>query len=559
LVAADARGKIARSKLIKTGNKSGRERGRTRRPYNVFHDPRIIPPPMAKNIKPRSEDYAQWYLDVIKAAQLADYSPVKGCMVIRPEGFAFWEAIQRDLDRRFKETGHVNAYFPLLIPQSFLAKEAQHVEGFAMECALVTHTRLQKDPSGKGIRPDPASVLEEPLVIRPTSETIIGYMYSQWIQSYRDLPVLINQWANVMRWELRTRLFLRTTEFLWQEGHTAHETAGQAQEETLRMLDVYASFAEEFLAIPVIKGYKTESEKFPGANTTYAIEALMQDGKALQVGTSHNLGQNFSRAFDIKFLGRDQQQAYCHTTSWGVSTRLIGAMIMAHSDDEGLVVPPKVAPNLVAIVPIFKSDEERATVGKFIDGLLEKLVGRAEIDAASKRAGSDVSSYFFDKSTGQKIVVDWRDARPGDKQYHWEQRGVPFRFEVGPRDVAGGVFVVKHRLDRSKATVNAADVSPEWLRGLLDDMHDKLFEKARTFRDANTFTAGTYDEMKSILSTKGGFVRVFFKPDPAAEAKIKEQTKATVRCVPLDQSGKRGKCIYSGEEVDTEVLFAQAY
>src|SRR3954467_7452260 len=303
---------------------------------------------MAKNIKKRSEDYAQWYLDVIKAAKLADHAPVKGCMVIRPEGYAIWEAIQRDLDRRFKETGHVNAYFPLLVPQSFLAKEAQHVEGFAMECALVTHSRLQKDPSGKGLRPDPGSELEEPLVIRPTSETIIGHMYSQWVQSYRDLPVLINQWCNVMRWEMRTRLFLRTAEFLWQEGHTAHETEAEAQQETLRMLDVYADFVEHVLAVPVVKGAKTDSEKFPGAVTTYCIEGLMQDGKALQMGKSHNLGQNFSKAFEIKYLGRGQQQEFAWTTSWGMTTRLIGAMIMVHSDDEGLVLPPRVAANVAA-------------------------------------------------------------------------------------------------------------------------------------------------------------------------------------------------------------------
>ncbi|HEV7301190.1 MAG TPA: proline--tRNA ligase [Tepidisphaeraceae bacterium] len=513
---------------------------------------------MAKNIKPRSEDYAQWYLDVIKAAQLADYSPVRGCMVIRPEGFAVWEAIQRDLDRRFKETGHVNAYFPLLIPQSFLAKEAQHVEGFAMECAVVTHSKLEKDPDKPGTL-RPAGELEEPLVVRPTSETIIGHMYAQWIQSYRDLPVLINQWCNVMRWELRTRLFLRTAEFLWQEGHTAHETGEQAQEETLRMLDVYERFAEDFLAIPVIKGYKTESEKFPGADTTYAIEALMQDGKALQAGTSHNLGQNFAKAFDIKYLGRDQQQAHCHTTSWGVSTRLIGAMIMAHSDDEGLIIPPHAAPNVAAIVPIFKTPEERETVAGFIDKILVELVGQTEVEAAKKRASSDIASYFFDKVTGQKIVVDWRDARPGDKQYHWEQRGVPFRMEVGPRDVAGGVFVLKHRLDRSKAITNLTDVSPDWLRGLLADMHTKLFGRAKAFRDANTHTATTYDELKSIIAGKGGFVRCFFKPGREAEQKIKEETKATVRCVPLEQTGETGKCIFTGEETNVQVLFATAY
>src|SRR3954447_20092084 len=356
---------------------------------------------MAKNIKKRSDDYAQWYLDVIKAAKLADYGPVKGCMVIRPEGFAIWEAIQRDLDRRFKETGHVNAYFPLLIPQSFLAKEAQHVEGFAMECALVTHTRLQKDPSGKGLRPDPTSALEEPLVIRPTSETMFGHMYAQWVQSYRDLPLLINQWANVMRWELRTRLFLRTSEFLWQEGHTAHETEKEAHEETIKMLDVYADFAENVLAIPVVKGAKTDSEKFPGAVTTYCIEALMQDGKALQCGTSHDLGQNFSKAFEIKFLGRDQQQQHAHTTSWGVSTRLIGAMIMAHSDDEGLVVPPRVAPDVAAIVPIYKTPEEEQKVRGFLDKLIPALIGRADVNKVARHG---LERYLFDPLNEQRIV-----------------------------------------------------------------------------------------------------------------------------------------------------------
>jgi prolyl-tRNA synthetase len=513
---------------------------------------------MAKNIKTREQDYAQWYIDVIKAAQLADYSPVKGCMVIRPEGYAIWEAIQRDLDRRFKETGHVNAYFPLLIPQSFLAKEAQHVEGFAMECAVVTHSRLEKSDKPGVLKP--ASPLEEPLVIRPTSETMIGHMYAQWVQSYRDLPILINQWCNVMRWEMRTRLFLRTAEFLWQEGHTAHETADEAQEETLRMLDVYAAFAENVLAIPVIKGAKTDSEKFPGAVTTYCIEALMQDAKALQAGTSHNLGQNFSKAFDIKFLGRDQKQQHVWTTSWGVSTRLIGAMIMAHSDDEGLVVPPKVAPIVAAIVPIFRSPEEAAMVRDFINKLLASMVGEGELSAGEKRAKPDaINSYFFDKSSDQRIVVDWRDSRPGDKQYHWEQRGVPFRLEVGPRDVDAGAFVLKQRLDRGKATVTAAEVSADWLRDKLDQMHTAMFEKAKTFRDENIRRADSYAQMKEILEKHGGFIRAWFKPSRESEAKIKEETKATVRCIPFDQPGGSGKCIFTGEETETEVLFAIAY
>jgi len=511
---------------------------------------------MAKNIKPRSEDYAQWYVDVIKAAQLADYAPVRGCMVIRPEGYAIWEAIQRDLDRRFKDTGHVNAYFPLLIPQSFLAKEAEHVEGFALECAVVTHSRLEKSDGGLV----PAGKLEEPLIIRPTSETVIGHMYAQWVQSYRDLPLLINQWCNVMRWELRTRLFLRTAEFLWQEGHTAHETAEEAMAETMRILDVYEAFARDSLALPVVKGMKTDSEKFPGADKTYAIEALMQDGKALQCGTSHFLGQNFARAFDIKFLGRDQQLQHAWTTSWGVSTRLIGAMIMAHSDDDGLILPPRVAPIVAAIVPIFRGDDEKTRVRQFINRVVRALVGEKEVaDAAARQPNPDLESYFFDPITHQKVVVDWRDARPGDKQYHWEQRGVPFRIEIGPRDVDAEAFVLKRRLDRAKSTVPLATASHQWLRQRLDEAHGAMYEKALAFREANTRRAATYDELKNIIAGPGGFVRCFFRPDRAAEARIKEETKATVRVIPLEQSGERGTCIYSGETTDTQVLFAQAY
>jgi prolyl-tRNA synthetase len=477
-------------------------------------------------------------------------------MVIRPEGFAVWEAIQRDLDRRFRQTGHVNAYFPLLIPVSFLAKEAQHVEGFAMECAVVTHSALEKADGGL----KPAGKLEEPLIVRPTSETVIGHMYSQWIQSYRDLPILINQWCNVMRWEMRTRLFLRTAEFLWQEGHTAHETSDEAQTETLRMLDVYADFAEGFLALPVVKGRKTDAEKFPGAVTTYAIEGLMQDGKALQCGTSHFLGQNFSRAFDIKFLGRDQKTEFAYTTSWGVSTRLIGALIMAHSDDDGLVLPPYVAPTVVAIVPIFKSDQERQAVAEFVDKVVAALAGPTELAAGGARLSSDgLKHYFLDSSSAQKIVVDWRDARPGDKQYHWEQRGVPLRMEIGPRDVAAGSMVLKRRFDREKSTVSLSELSSQWLRARMDQIQGAMFEKAKVFLDQNTRSASSYDEMKQILAEQGGFVRAWFKPGKEAEAKIKEQTKATVRCIPLDQPGGTGPCILTGESIDTQVLFAQAY
>ncbi|MDB5296223.1 MAG: proline--tRNA ligase [Phycisphaerales bacterium] len=508
---------------------------------------------MAKNIKKRSDDYAQWYLDVIKAAKLADYAPVKGCMVIRPEGYAIWEAIQRDLDRRFKATGHVNAYFPLLIPQSFLTKEAQHVEGFALECAVVTHSKLERDGEGK-LRP--GSPLEEPLVIRPTSETMIGYMYSQWVQSYRDLPVLINQWCNVMRWEMRTRLFLRTAEFLWQEGHTAHETAAEAKEETLKMLGVYADFAERVLAVPVVQGTKTDSEKFPGANVTYCIEGLMQDGKALQMGTSHDLGQNFSKAFDIKFLGRTQQQEFAHTTSWGVSTRLIGAVIMAHSDDEGLVLPPRVAPDVAAIVPIYRNPDEEAKVRGFVEQVVAALVGGRE---TQKNAHHGLERHLFDARTEQRIVADFRDARPGDKQYHWEQRGVPFRLEVGPRDVDAGAFVVKSRIDGTKEVVKLADVTPGWLRARLDAAHDALFARAAAYRATNTRDATTYDELRDTLKQHGGFVRCYFKPDHEAEARIKDKTKATVRCIPFDQPAVPGKCVYSGQETTTQVLFALAY
>jgi prolyl-tRNA synthetase len=512
---------------------------------------------MAKNITPRQKDYAQWYLDVIKAAQLADYSPVRGCMVIRPEGYAIWEAIQQDLDRRFKETGHVNAYFPLLIPQSFLAREAEHVEGFAMECAIVTHSKLARSHDGKLV---PAGELEEPLIIRPTSETVIGHMYSQWIQSYRDLPVLINQWANIMRWEMRTRLFLRTAEFLWQEGHTAHETAEEAQEETLRMLDVYADFAEQSLAVPVVKGEKTEREKFPGAKVTYAIEGLMQDGKGLQCGTSHNLGQNFARAFNIQFLGRDQKQHLVHTTSWGVSTRLIGALIMAHSDDDGLVLPPRVAPVVAVIVPIYRSDDEREKVRAFAREVLGALVGERELaSAATRTTATDIENYFFDKVTHQRIVVDWRDNRPGDKHFHWEQRGVPLRLEIGPRDVEARACVVKNRLDREKEVCSLDTLSAEWLRERLEVIQATLLERARTFREANIRRADSYEEVKRILANEGGFVRCHFVPDIEAEMAIQEETKATVRCIPFEQSGTTGKCIHSGQPTKTEVLIAQAY
>jgi prolyl-tRNA synthetase len=526
---------------------------------------------MARNITTREKDYSKWYLDVIEAAQLATHSPVRGCMVIRPNGYALWEAIQRDLDRRFKETGHVNAYFPLLIPVSFLAKEAKHVEGFAMECAVVTHSGLEKNPDGDGLRVK--SPLEEPLVIRPTSETVIGHMYAEWVQSWRDLPVLINQWANVMRWEMRTRLFLRTSEFLWQEGHTAHETYDEAQAETLRMLGVYRDFAEEFLAIPVLTGEKTARERFAGADHTYCIEAMMQDGKALQAGTSHNLGQNFSKAFNISFEGRDQKRDFCWTTSWGVSTRLIGALIMSHSDDEGLILPPKVAPTLGAIIPIYKSEEEHKAVGHACTALAARLCGDAAVAAGHARTGGgELFTAFFDKVTAQTIVIDSREAlRPGEKHFHWEQRGVPFRFEIGPRDVAAGKVVMKNRLTGEKEILDVAAITPDWFRAKCDAFQAALFDRAKKLRDDNTRKAESVSDLHHILKQHGGFVRCFLDVresdaedvhvNDMFEERIKHELKATVRliCDGSSRSHVGGKCIRTGRDTSREVIFAVAY
>lgn len=511
---------------------------------------------MAKNITTREQDYNQWYLDVIKAAQLADYSPVRGCMVIRPTGYALWEAIQGDLDSRFKATGHTNAYFPLLIPVSFLQKEADHVDGFAMECAVVTHSGLETSEDGLKVKGE----LAEPLVVRPTSETVIGHMYSQWIQSYRDLPVLLNQWANVMRWELRTRLFLRTAEFLWQEGHTAHETAEEAQEETLKMLDVYADCVEEFLAVPVIKGEKTESEKFPGADTTYCIEALMQDGKALQAGTSHNLGQNFAKAFDIGFLGRDNQRHLCWTTSWGVSTRLIGALIMTHSDDEGLVLPPRMAPVVCAIVPIYRKEGEKEQVMEACRNMLVSLCGAKAVEQAESRLGNrDQLAVFFGEGHRQQVILDMRDTKPVEKHFYWEQRGVPFRLEVGPRDVAKNACVLKNRLSRDKEFLQQDELSGSWLEAKIEAMQGELFQRAQTRTEEGTCSVDSYDDLKKALAERSGFVRCWFNPDVENEQKIKEETKGTVRCIPLDQPGGEGTCIYSGEPAKQQVIFAIAY
>ena len=477
-----------------------------------------------RNITPRKENYSQWYLDVISAGKLADYAPVKGCMVIRPSGFAIWEAMQARLDRMFKETGHVNAYFPLLIPKHFMEKEAEHVEGFSPECAVVTH--------GGG------KELEEPLMIRPTSETVIGHMYSQWIQSYRDLPVLINQWCNVLRWEMRTRLFLRTSEFLWQEGHTAHETEEEAQEETMRMLEIYRRFQEEDLAIPVIPGLKTESEKFPGAIATYCIEAMMQDGKALQAGTSHNLGQNFAKAFDITFLDRKNEQSHAWTTSWGVSTRMIGGLIMTHGDDDGLIIPPRIAPVQVVIIPIFTNDSERAETKAFAESIAERLHSRLD---------------------RLKVVIDHRDdLRPAEKFFHWLQQGIPVRIEVGPRDVAKQCGMVARRDVREKESVELESITAH-VCDLLEKIQENLFQRALEFREQNTRRAKNYEEFCEIMKKEGGFVMAHWNGSPEVEAKIKGDTKATIRCIPLDSDPVPGKCMVTGEPSEREVVFAVAY
>ncbi len=488
---------------------------------------------MAK-ITPRATDYSKWYLDIINHAKLADYGPVKGTMVIRPNGYAIWENMQRVLDGMFKDTGHVNAYFPLFIPQSFLSKEAQHVEGFAKECALVTHSRLVNTDGGVGV--DPNSKLEEPLVVRPTSETIIWDMYRKWIQSYRDLPILINQWANVVRWEMRTRLFLRTSEFLWQEGHTAHATAEEAEEETRKMLDVYANFAEEYMALPVFKGRKTESEKFAGADVTYCIEAMMQDGKALQAGTSHNLGTNFSKAFEVQFQDRDGQLKNPYSTSWGVSTRLIGALIMAHSDDNGLVLPPKLAQIQVAIVPISRSEEEWATV-------LE--------------AGEKIRAELRAKGIGVKLDDDTKQ-KPGWKFAEYELLGIPLRIEIGPRDVASEQVVLARRDNRQKTTVPMAGLA-DHVSTMLDTIQDAIYQKALKFRDEHIFTVNNYDEFKEIIGSDKGWVRTFWDGDAATEARVKEETKATIRCIPFDQPSSLGTDPVSGQPAQYEVLYAKAY
>jgi prolyl-tRNA synthetase len=491
---------------------------------------------MAKELTPRNENYSQWYQDLVLKADLAENSAVRGCMVIKPYGYAIWEKIQAQLDKMFKDTGHVNAYFPLFIPKSFFSREADHVEGFAKECAVVTHYRLKKDEENGGVIVDPEAKLEEELIIRPTSETIIWNTYKNWIQSYRDLPILINQWANVVRWEMRTRLFLRTAEFLWQEGHTAHATKEEAVEETLKILDVYATFAENYLALPVIKGVKTVSERFAGALDTYCIEALMQDGKALQAGTSHFLGQNFAKAFDVKFTSRDGVEEYVWASSWGVSTRLMGALIMAHSDDNGLVLPPKLAPIQVVIVPIYKNDEQLKEISEKVAPLVAKL----------KTKGISVK---FDNNDNKK---------PGWKFAEYELKGVPVRLAIGPRDLENGTVEVARRDTLEKSIVPIQNIDT-YIGNLLEDIQTCIFEKAFRFRTESTTNVDTWDEFKYILKNKGGFVLAHWDGTAETEAKIKEETKATIRCLPVEYTAESGKCIYSGKPSERRVLFAIAY
>ncbi|HYG17336.1 MAG TPA: proline--tRNA ligase [Ohtaekwangia sp.] len=492
---------------------------------------------MGKDIPSRSEDYSLWYNELVKKADLAEHSDVRGCMVIKPYGYSIWEKMQQALDKMFKDTGHMNAYFPLFVPKSLFEAEEKNAEGFAKECAIVTHYRLKSDPQHPGkLMVDPDAQLEEELVVRPTSEAIIWSTYKKWVQSYRDLPILVNQWANVVRWEMRTRLFLRTAEFLWQEGHTAHATADEAVRETVQMLDVYADFAESFMAVPVIKGRKSEGEKFPGAIDTYCIEAMMQDGKALQAGTSHFLGQNFAKAFDVQFTNKEGKLDYVWGTSWGVSTRLVGALIMAHSDDDGLVLPPKLAPIHVVIVPIFKHADELAKIS-------EKA---QEIAAALKKLGFTVK--FDDRDTH----------KPGFKFAEWELKGVPLRLAIGPRDMENGTVEVARRDTKEKQVVKMDEIVSK-VPVLLDDIQDSIYKKALEFRTRLTTRVDTYDDFKRVLDEKTGFILAHWDGTPETEAAIKEETKATIRCIPLDAPAEAGKCIYSGKPSDRRVLFARAY
>lgn len=488
-----------------------------------------------KQLTKRSENYSQWYNDLVVKADLAEQSAVRGCMVIKPYGYAIWEKMQRTLDDMFKETGHVNAYFPLLIPKSFLSREAEHVEGFAKECAVVTHYRLKNAEDGSGVVVDPAAKLEEELIIRPTSETIIWNTYKNWIHSYRDLPILCNQWANVFRWEMRTRMFLRTAEFLWQEGHTAHATKEEALVEAKKMLGVYADFAEKYMAVPVIKGVKTAHERFAGALETFTIEAMMQDGKALQSGTSHFLGQNFAKAFDVKFINKENKLDYVWATSWGVSTRLMGALIMTHSDDNGLVLPPHLAPIQVVIVPIYRKQEQLAMVSEKVAGIVEGL-----------------------KTKGISVKYDDADnKRPGFKFADYEMKGVPVRLVIGPKDLEENTAEVMRRDTLGKETVSL-DGIVDYVANLLEDIQNNIYTKARNFRDSHIFEANSYDEFKELIE-KGGFVLAHWDGTTETEERVKEETKATIRCIPLDGDTTPGTCIFTGKPSERRVIFARNY
>tara|TARA_B100001996_G_scaffold378261_1_gene362160 strand:+ start:11177 stop:12643 length:1467 start_codon:yes stop_codon:yes gene_type:complete len=488
---------------------------------------------MSKGLPKRHEDFSGWYTQVVNRAGLADYGPVKGTMVIKPYGFQLWDNIKESFDKMIKATGHVNAYFPLFIPKSFLAKEAEHVEGFAKECAVVTHTRLKSDDI-QGIVVDPESKLEEEIIVRPTSETIIWSMYKKWIQSYRDLPVLINQWANVVRWEMRTRLFLRTSEFLWQEGHTAHATAEEAQEETLDILELYRQLSEDYLAVPVFTGIKTESEKFAGADKTYCIEAMMGDKRALQAGTSHNLGQNFAKAFNVTFQTKDNKEEMVWATSWGVSTRLVGAVILTHGDEKGLRLPPRIAPIQVVIVPISKNDTQVMEIKNYIEPIISEL-----------------------EENNIRIYQDWADRSPGYKFNEWEMKGVPLRIEVGPRDIDNANIVVVRR-DSNEKTILSNKNAVNQIINLLEEIQNGLFDQAKKFRDENTHTVSSYDELKQII-LEGGFVRCGWDGTDETEAKVKEETKATIRCIPMDENPNELLCVYSGKPAKHEVIYAKAY
>ncbi|OHX67796.1 proline--tRNA ligase [Flammeovirga pacifica] len=491
---------------------------------------------MAKGLPKRSDDYSAWYNELVKKADLAENSAVRGCMVIKPYGYAIWEKMQQTLDKMFKDTGHSNAYFPLLIPKSYLSKEADHVDGFAKECAVVTHYRLKNADDGSGVVVDPEAKLDEELIVRPTSETVIWSTYKNWIQSYRDLPLLVNQWANVMRWEMRTRLFLRTSEFLWQEGHTAHATKSEAVAETKQMLEVYADFAENFMGVPVVKGVKTANERFAGAVDTFCIEAMMQDGKALQAGTSHFLGQNFAKAFDVKFSDKDNKLEHVWGTSWGVSTRLMGALIMAHSDDEGLVLPPKLAPIQVVIVPIYKGQEQ-------LDAITEKV--------------KPIQKTL--QNLGISVKFDDRDSlRPGFKFADWELKGVPVRVAMGQRDLENGTVEIARRDTKEKNTYQLDGVV-ETIQQLLEDIQANIFNKALDYRESHITKAESFDEFKDLLENKGGFIAAHWDGTTETEEKIKELTKATIRCIPLDNEQEDGKCILTGNPSSQRVLFAKAY